>query len=236
LAFEVVATRDIQPGEEIFMDYGSAWENAWNQHVAKWDNWNKDGEMALPSVTKLNEDTGPVRIMSGDLRKLADHPAFQTGCVYWEDNDDWEDFDDDLSFLDNDDWHDWSDENILYELGRDGSHFIPEDSRDLHSGGMYWSCSVIREENDGSYIVQVFPSSKLHGKPWWYKENVPRFLTSYPRGSIRYFTKPYKSDVHFTFAFRHYITISDDIFPAHWKDRKENIEDDGKIDEEKKEL
>jgi hypothetical protein len=232
LAFEVVAIRDIQPGEEIFMDYGSAWEKAWNQHVANWNNWNYDEETPLPSVTKLNEDTGPVQIISGDLRRLADHPAFQTGCVYWEDEDDWGDFDDDLTFLDNDSWHDWSDEHILYEYGSDGSHFIPEDSN-YQGGGKYWSCSVIREENEGTYIVRVSPSSRLHGSPWWYEESVPRFLTSYPRGSIRYFTKPHKSDVHLPSAFRHHIPIRDDIFPIHWKDRKKSIEGDREKDDEK---
>jgi hypothetical protein len=215
------------------MDYGSAWEDAWNQHVAKWD---KHGEKPLLSVTKLNEDTGPVRIMSGDLRQLTGHPFFQTGCVYWEDfDDDLENFDDNVTVLDNDDWRDWSDEHILHKYGRDGSQFIPEDSY-YTGGGMYWSCSVIREENDGHYIVRVFPSSHSHGSPRWYEESVPRFLTSYPRGSIRYFTKPYKSDVHFPSAFRHFISIKDDVFPNHWKDRKEVKEDNEEKDEEKTEL
>jgi hypothetical protein len=224
LAFEVVATRDIQPGEEIFMDYGSAWEDAWNQHVA---NWNTNGDKPVQSVTKLNEDTGPVRIMSGDLRQLADHPTLQTGCVYWEDSDEA-----DETFLHDDDWQDWSDEHILHEYGRNGSRFIPEDSSHYEHGGVYWSCSVVGEENDGTYIVRVFPSSNLHRSPWWYEEGVPRFLTSYPRGSIRYFTKPYKSDLHLPSAFRHYIPIGDDIFPTHWKDRNEkNIEDEAEKDE-----
>ena len=32
LMAEFVALRDIQPGEEIVIDYGKAWENAWNAH------------------------------------------------------------------------------------------------------------------------------------------------------------------------------------------------------------
>jgi hypothetical protein len=35
LAFDVVALRDIQPGEEAFIDYGSEWEEAWKTHVRK---------------------------------------------------------------------------------------------------------------------------------------------------------------------------------------------------------
>ena len=36
LAMNVVATRDIQPGEEVFVDYGLAWEQAWENHIQNW--------------------------------------------------------------------------------------------------------------------------------------------------------------------------------------------------------
>lgn len=37
LAFDFVATKDIMPGEELFLDYGSEWEEAWNAHVRDWE-------------------------------------------------------------------------------------------------------------------------------------------------------------------------------------------------------
>ena len=198
---------------KIFMDYGSAWEEAWTRHVANWDS---NGDIPVESVTKWNEDTGPIRIMSGDLRQLADHPKIQTGCVYWEED---EDDDDELD----DGWQDWSDKRILRKYGRDGSHFTPENSGNYQYGGVYWSCSVVREDKNGTYVVRVFPSTfHVHGTPRWYLKSIPRFLTSYPRKSIRYFTKPYKSDVHLRKAFRHHIDIRDDIFPAQWRDRKQS--------------
>jgi hypothetical protein len=33
LALEVITLRDIEPGEEILLDYGDEWENAWQEHV-----------------------------------------------------------------------------------------------------------------------------------------------------------------------------------------------------------
>ncbi len=36
LAMELVALRDIDPDEEIFLDYGDEWETAWNKHVDEW--------------------------------------------------------------------------------------------------------------------------------------------------------------------------------------------------------
>jgi len=37
LIFDIVATKDILPGEEIFMNYGEEWEAAWTSHVQKWE-------------------------------------------------------------------------------------------------------------------------------------------------------------------------------------------------------
>jgi hypothetical protein len=43
LALDYVALRDIKEGEELFLDYGDIWEEAWQDHVKNWkvaDNWN----------------------------------------------------------------------------------------------------------------------------------------------------------------------------------------------------
>jgi hypothetical protein len=36
LSFEYVALRDISEGEEVLMDYGDEWENAWQEYVQQW--------------------------------------------------------------------------------------------------------------------------------------------------------------------------------------------------------
>ena len=36
LMFDIVATRDIQRGEEILLNYGTDWEESWNQHIEEW--------------------------------------------------------------------------------------------------------------------------------------------------------------------------------------------------------
>ncbi len=38
LWLDFVALRDIKVGEEIFMDYGNVWEEAWQKHTAQWNN------------------------------------------------------------------------------------------------------------------------------------------------------------------------------------------------------
>jgi len=42
---ELVATREIKEGEEIFIDYGDEWQAKWDEHVAE---WNKNKEETWP--------------------------------------------------------------------------------------------------------------------------------------------------------------------------------------------
>eukprot|EP00522_Entomoneis_paludosa_P006333 CAMPEP_0172448548 /NCGR_PEP_ID=MMETSP1065-20121228/7551_1 /TAXON_ID=265537 /ORGANISM="Amphiprora paludosa, Strain CCMP125" /LENGTH=479 /DNA_ID=CAMNT_0013200091 /DNA_START=105 /DNA_END=1541 /DNA_ORIENTATION=+ len=58
LSLEYVALRDIQEGEEIFMDYGPEWEEAWNDHVESWE--------PLPNAQQYQ------------LAKEVDEPYFRT--------------------------------------------------------------------------------------------------------------------------------------------------------------
>lgn len=36
MILDVVALRDIEGGEELFLDYGPSWQNAWDEHVRSW--------------------------------------------------------------------------------------------------------------------------------------------------------------------------------------------------------
>jgi hypothetical protein len=54
LIMTFVATRDIQPGEEIFLDYGDSWEKAWNEHVEKWTP--AKGGIGVPNAEEPNSE------------------------------------------------------------------------------------------------------------------------------------------------------------------------------------
>lgn len=45
LLMEVVATKDIKEGEEVFLDYGKEWLTAWDNHVKNWNAKVKSGEI-----------------------------------------------------------------------------------------------------------------------------------------------------------------------------------------------
>lgn len=53
LAMELVALRDIEPGEEIFLDYGEEWEMAWQKHLREWRP--VEGAESYVSSLEMNE-------------------------------------------------------------------------------------------------------------------------------------------------------------------------------------
>ena len=48
LILELVALRDLHPGEELFMDYGEAWSQAWQTHVNNWQPPPNAGDYVYP--------------------------------------------------------------------------------------------------------------------------------------------------------------------------------------------
>lgn len=48
LILEMVALRDLHPGEELFMDYGDAWAEAWDSHVEMWQPLPDAADYAYP--------------------------------------------------------------------------------------------------------------------------------------------------------------------------------------------
>ena len=58
LSLEIVATRDIQAGDEIFIDYGTEWEAAWKHHLATWKPppARNDHDVGFVPVTDMNQN------------------------------------------------------------------------------------------------------------------------------------------------------------------------------------
>lgn len=77
LLLELIAMRDIQHGEEILLDYGDAWQDAWDQHVKDFLPLFDDYEYARVA----NEEIKELRTPS----ELADNPYpsnLRTTCFY----------------------------------------------------------------------------------------------------------------------------------------------------------
>ncbi len=149
LSMEVVALRDIEAGEEVYMDYGVDWEQAWEKHVAT---WNPPPLKEEPRMTakEANEQKGALKfLVTGDLRKVSNHSYLFTGCQYWTSDED----KDDVWYEENKSWVDMKDEDILHNYADDGTQF--QGYYTAHSDWSHWPCTVIRQEDSGSYTVRI---------------------------------------------------------------------------------
>ena len=80
LSIEIIATRDISPGEEVTIDYGENWERDWVRHVKTWKAPIDDGTY-IPVRTMIeNNDLRTV-----DELKSNPYPEnVQLVCFFWE--------------------------------------------------------------------------------------------------------------------------------------------------------
>lgn len=73
--FEYYALRDIQPGEELFLDYGTEWQEAWDHHLAKHKNDGPAPADKLPILTieEQREEPYPTHLQTICRHRLS-HP------------------------------------------------------------------------------------------------------------------------------------------------------------------
>jgi hypothetical protein len=215
LSADIVAIKNIPAGGEVFLDYGSEWEDAWFSHVSHWKPLPQ-----MPSAKEVNELTDPPDyLLSNDVREEVHHPHLFAGCQYSETEEDTA-----MVWTQKDPlWRNMTDEKIMKKFARDGSEFVGQYSN--HDDLSYWPCIIFRPKangnKDGTYTVRIlqqhFSDTKHH---LWYFNDLPRILTNYPRKSIHFFVKGGDTDQMQQGVFRHYIGFPDGLFPEHWKNLK----------------
>ncbi|KAL7564582.1 hypothetical protein ACA910_017928 [Epithemia clementina (nom. ined.)] len=241
LSFEIYALRDIAPGEEVFIDYGEAWEQAWEEHVRQWKprsvpkNWISAKEANEMNDEPILEDllVGTKLVEEGATTTFGDHPYLMTGCVYWTTDMDYDEvFENATATLYSNNKKNNIDD-MLKTFSDDGSRYEYPNNKGYasHEDGLHWPCSVVYQEtgNDkdyddddsyqDTYVVQIQPNPTYPGVDDipWVRNGLPRLLRHFPRSSIRYFVKPYASDQHLPGVFRQPIGMRDDLFPEQWK-------------------
>ena len=203
LSLEVVATRDIYPGEEVLIDYGENWEAAYEHHVANWKPPVDDGSYV------------PVRTMidTKDFRTVADqelnpYPQNVINVCFFDDGKHAE-------------GEEEVDGDYIYESRMDGSTYIPK--KDVDHEDYVYECKLEEKETRQSGTVTVFTARVFFSDTKHY------ILTDFPEEAISFRMKMYSTDQFLPGAFRHFIEIEDDIFPEKWK---VEVEDDDDEDED----
>lgn len=193
LILEVYTLRFIRQGEELVMDYGSGWEQAWKEHVKRWRKKSED-EYVYPSEldetevlrTVKEQETMPYPFNLGTacfnplVDEMSDAEPFESEWRIPE------------GVPEDEDYNCWC-------------HILDKDYN--------------RKEEEVLYTVslQCHDRSKYH----MYDSSVPKstqqILSKVPRHAIRWENRPYQSDQFLEDSFRHSIEFPDVLFPKQWK-------------------
>ena len=200
LILEYVALRDIQPGEEIFIDYGDDWVAALEETKAAWkrDNQFVAGDenkeyMSAADFAKQHKGK-PLRTIKEE--KTDPYPENLAVACYFVMSDA------NLEMnLEDGDVIDWSEENFF-----EGQCFVPCEVHERTKHGTTWQ-----------YNVMVYPSENV-GVPE-YCRYVPNGLmvNNVPAWALEVVDQPYTSDTHLSWALRHEIGLPEGFFPEAWE-------------------
>ena len=190
LAMELVAIRDIEEGEELFLDYGDEWETAWQKHVANWQPV-PEAESYVSAALLQADNVTRLRTIFEEIEHQKYPDALQMKC--------------DTAVT--------SYPESTIERFYDGTldHFLWK--TDLP----WWPCTILRyrlDEKTGDYLYTVrLVGLDEDGET----ETSSALVDDVPRLAIHFVDKPFTSDQHLPNAFRHDIRIPDNIFPVAWR-------------------
>lgn len=192
LIMEVVALRDIRLGEEVTIDYGTEWSQAWDDHVRNWD----DRIASQPQeehfdaffnpaliAKELNDDLfKPIRTVQ-EQEENPYPPCIRIAC---------------------------------HSQGHNGTYVYTvqdfENLRYCHIQNRVW-------KGDQYWYDAKMESSEFHEHTKVEEEDL---VTDVPRYAIRFVTGEYCSDLHFQFGFRHEMGVPHDFYPDIWLDQQQD--------------
>jgi SET domain len=191
LAMELVAIRDIEEGEEILLDYGNEWEEAWTKHIQTWKP--VQGSERYKSSTDFNSGSDKLPTIfeqiNGTATLFPPNVAFKCDNAYTNV------------------WH----ERTLHHFQQ---YHVPDywectilSSKILDSGLDVYDVHLFRNPNKVG-DEDLNEHSTVHG-----------IARGIPRVAIRFYDTPYTHDIHLPNAFRHDIRIPDELFPEVWKNQ-----------------
>ena len=219
LSMDFVATRDILPGEEVFLDYGKEWETAWDDYVRDWTPPPTLGSETYASAATIRENEPLWTIQEQSIDPYPDniifychydyHPGLEGGEYRWEDS--------------------WASELRLIPC-----QIITREYRTtfVDTVGYYYSTIMLTMDqvdvstvmisniddtdydDDDEVDTPPLPLSNNDAIP---PRGTVHVLTDVPRWAIKVRDKLYSKDEYKVRSFRHEMMIPNDMFPETWK-------------------
>jgi SET domain len=212
LAFDLVATRDIAPGEEVTLDYGTDWESAWQEHIENWSiesDWNYEP----PHNDWLDWMPTEEELEKRSLVLQFDRPDKFLGCHVKLPDVPIPPVTDPEAPLPE---HEWKPVDGMF---RTTTYVFPCEVIERSIESVHALYSLIRKDSVAP-LVDTYSAviTVQHGTP----ATPPKKFISFnmPRRAIEIFDEEYSSPQFYRGAFRHPIGIPDDLIPDTWRDLK----------------
>lgn len=214
---DFVATQDIQPDEEILIDYGIEWEKAWDEHVAAWRSSCASGSpdptcfASSKRIKAMNHDK-----FNREYHAWSDHHV--TTCHY---NESLIEEYGEIYYLVADiptKFDQAVDPTIGLEYQGITYHHegfgLPrfQIDRPRHDGVVCQIIESSREEDRFDVVYFMGDSKDLENAKGIWR------IRSLPSSHLMFHVRPFHSDMMRPGAFRHEIAFPDDKFPSLWKD------------------
>jgi len=198
LMFDIVATKDIALGDEVFLYYGKEWEESWSEHIEDWISVeNEQDDVFQKNVTDTLGVDYNQRSTIWTVEDQKNHPypsQLETVCRFEPPSGSCQDVSNESC-------------KIRWTLTLKEHHDHP--------------CDVIsRASIDGNewYFVDMNITNSTSNET---KQYHVEFL---PRYAIRLINRKYTKDQYSRGVFREVIGLPDGLFPDHWMDLKDDDE------------
>ena len=189
LLLEIVATRDIEEGEEILIDYGDEWQAAWDAHVTQWEAYKESGEipkewplLALDLMQELRDNNKPF-----DQEGLPDNVMLKCFLMVIKPTDE-------------------APVNVAGDKVRYWSEPLDKKNKKpvIDSENLF-DCTILehRQSDDEKWMYVVAYDN----------DGSRTIVKNVPHSALVLVDKPGTGDQFVSQAFRHYIKIPDDVFP-----------------------
>lgn len=199
LAFDWVALRDIQEGEELFLDYGDSWERAWQEHVSAFQKYAKSESSSSSSTGRyrsayaLNREIDNADIRTKMEQQSEPYPRnVELRCNSRAVE---------LAWLETE-----SPEAYVWDTIEIGLPCQVLERKKALLGVTVYDVTVTNTHGLAPAETVFFGTSST-------------VVPGIPRSGLKFFDHPYTTDLHLPSAFRQPVEIPDELFPEAWKNQ-----------------
>jgi hypothetical protein len=196
LLVEIVSLRDLQPGEEILIDYGKGWARAWEDHVQAWNAPQGSSYISAADYKRAHPDNLINTLEEQESDPYPDN--IYTACIFKE-------YNETLRGRGENEYFNAETNEVYWTPLRDGACLRPCEivSRQIVGEKTYYTVKVDDMTNE------FFPQQCALAPE---RETVLRT----PEQVITVVDKEYTADQFLENSFRHEIGVSDDMYPEEW--------------------